>query len=65
VIEDEHLIAQHREAVEVVGALVVRDGRDRRLEPGDVRFERDGDPVAEAPLHPGADGLEEPRAGDR
>ncbi len=60
VIEHEHLVAQHREAIEIVGALVVRDGRDRGLEPGDVRFERDGDLVAEAPLHAGADRPEEP-----
>ena len=61
VIEHEHLIAQHREPIEVVGALVVRDGRDRRLQPGDVRFERDRHLVAEAPLHARADRAQEPR----
>ena len=60
-IEHEHLIAQHRQPVEVLRALVVRDGRDRRLEPGDVRFERDRDLVAEAPLHARADRAQEPR----
>ena len=61
VIEHEHLIAQHREPIEVLGPLVVRDGRDRRLQPRDVRFERDRDLVAEAPLHARADRAEEPR----
>ena len=60
VVEHEHLVAQHREPIEVVGALLVRDGRDRRLQPGDVRFERDRDLVAEAALHARADRAQEP-----
>ena len=63
VVEHEHLVAEHGEPIEIVGALVVRDGRDRRLEPGDVRFERDRHLVAEAPLHAGADRAEEPGRG--
>ena len=51
VVEREHLVAQHREPVEVLGPLVVLDRRDRRLQRGDVRFERDRDLVAEAALH--------------
>ena len=50
VVEREHLIAQHREPVEVLGPFVVLDRRDRRLQRGDVRFERDRDLVAEAAL---------------
>ena len=61
VIEHEHLIAQHRQAVEVLGTLVMGDAGDRRLQARDVRFERDRDPVAEAPLHSGAHRAEEPR----
>src|SRR5438874_6319589 len=30
VVEHEHLIAQHREAIEVLGTLVVGDARDRK-----------------------------------
>jgi len=63
VIEHEHLVAQHREAVEVVRPLVVRDRGDRRLQPGDVRLERDRHAVAEAALHAGAHGTQEPRRG--
>ena len=37
-------------------AIVATDG----LQPRDVRLERDRDPVAEAPLHAGADGAQEP-----
>ena len=61
VVEHEHLVAQHREPIEVLGAFVMRDGRDRRLEAGDVGLERDRDLVAEAALHPGADRAEKPR----
>ena len=43
------------EPVEVLGPLVVRDGRDRRLQPRDVRLERDRHLVAEAALHARAD----------
>ena len=64
-IEHEHLIAQHGEPVEVIGTLVMGDGHQRCLQTGDVRFERDGDLVAEAPLHPGADRAEEPRCRGR
>ena len=61
VIEHEHLIAQHREAVEKLGALMMSDGPDRRLETGHVGFERDRHLVAEAPLHTRADDAQEPR----
>ena len=65
VVEHEHLIAQHRQAIEIVGPLLMRDGRDRRLQPGDVRFERDRHLVAEAALHARADGAQKPRRGGR
>ena len=61
VIEHEHLVAQHREPVEIVGTLMVRDRRDRRLESRDVRLERNGHFVAEAALHSRADDAQEPR----
>ena len=48
------------EAIEVVRPLLVRDGRDRRLQPGDVRLERDRHLVAEAALHARADRAQEP-----
>ncbi len=60
VVEREHLIAQHREPVEILGSFVVLDGGDRRLQGRDVRFERDGDLVAETPLRPVEHDLEEP-----
>ena len=43
VIEREHLIAQHGQAVEVLGSFVVLDRADVGLERGDVGFE--GDPT--------------------
>jgi hypothetical protein len=61
VIEHEHLVAQHGEAIEKLRALLVGDRGDRCLEAGDMRLERDGDPVAEAPLHACAQGHQEPR----
>ena len=60
VVEDEDLVAQHREPIEIVGALVVRDGRDRGEQPRDVRFQGDRHLVAEPALEAGADGAEEP-----
>ena len=65
VIEDEYLVAQHRQPVQVIGALVVFDGGHRRLEPGNVRFERDGQSVAEIALDATADHPQEPRRGRR
>ena len=38
--------------VEILGPLVVLDGRDRCLQRRDVGFERDGDLVAESTLRP-------------
>ena len=65
VVEREHLIAQHREAVEILGPLVMLDGRDRRLQGRDVGFERDGDLVAEPALHAGEHDAQEPRGRGR
>ena len=48
------------EAVEVLGPLVVLDGRHRRLQARDVRLEEDRHAVAEAALRAIADDLEEP-----
>ena len=50
VVEGEHLVAQHRQPVEVLGAFLVLDGGHRRLQAGHVRLEGDADPVAEAAL---------------
>ena len=60
VVEHEHLVAQDREPVEVLGTLLVGDRRDLRLQPRHVRLERDRDPVAEAALHARADRAQEP-----
>ena len=64
-VEHEHLIAQHRQAVEIVRPLLMRNGCHGGLEPGDVRFERDRDPVAESTLDASADRAEKPRRGGR
>ena len=53
------------EPIEIVGPLLVRDRRDRGLQPRDVRLERDRDLVAEAALHARADGAQEPGRGGR
>ena len=63
VVEHEHLVAQHRQPVQVLGALVVLDGRDRRLKPGHVRFERDGQAVAKPALGAIAHDPQEPGRG--
>ena len=63
VVEHEDLIAQHRQAVEILRAFLMSDGGDGCLQSGDVRLERDGDLVAEAPLHARADGAEKPGGG--
>ena len=60
VVEQEHLIAQELQPIEVLGPLVVLDARDRRLQAGDVRFELDRGPVAEAHLDAVADRAQEP-----
>ena len=60
-IQDENLVAQHGEAVQIVGALMMGDGDQRCLKAGYVRFERDGDLVTEAPLDSGAHRSEKPR----
>ena len=59
-VEHEDLIVQHGEPIEVVGPLLVGDGRHGGLQPGDVRFQRDGDFVAKASLHAGAHRAEKP-----
>ena len=55
VVEREHLIAQHRQPVEVLGSFVVFDRGYRSLKTGNVRLQSDGDLVAEAPLDAAAD----------
>jgi hypothetical protein len=68
VVEHEHLVAQHGDAVEQLGPLLMGDRRHRRLEPGHVPFQGDRHLVPEPPLHPGADRAQEPgrhgRAGE-
>ena len=63
VVQHEHLVAQHGEAIEVVRAFLVGNGGHRGLQARDVGFEGNGHPVAEAALHAGADGAQEPRRG--
>ena len=63
VIEHEHLVAQHREPIEILRALLVRDRGDRGLQARHVRFERDGHFVAEAALHARADRAQKPGRG--
>ena len=60
VIEHEHLVAQHGEAIEVLRHFLMRDRPDRRLEFRDVRLERDRHLVAEAALHARRDDAEKP-----
>ena len=61
VVQHEHLVAQHRDSIEVLGDLLMRDRYDARLQPGDVRFERDRHLVAESALDARADRAQEPR----
>ena len=65
VVEREDLVAQHGEAIEIVGPFVVLDRRHRSLQPRDVRLEEDRHAVAEAPLRPVADDAQEPRGDGR
>ena len=65
VIQHEHLIAQHRNPIEILGNLLVGDARDARLQPRHVRLERDGDLVTKAALDAGAHRAQEPGAGRR
>ena len=61
VVEHERGVAQHGQAVEVLGALLVLDRGDRRLQPGDVGLHGDGDAIAEAPRQPLVDHADVPR----
>ena len=63
VVQHEHLMAQHRQAIEVVGTLLMRDGRDRCQQRRDMGLERDRDLVAEPALNARAHGDEEPCCG--
>ncbi len=63
VVQHEHLMAQHRQPIEVVGTLLVRDGRNRCQQRRDMGLKRDSDLVAESALNARADGDEEPCRG--
>ena len=63
VVEHEDLIAEDREAIEIIGSLLVRNRRNRREQRCHVRLERDRHLVAEAAGHARADGLKKPRRG--
>jgi hypothetical protein len=65
VIEHEDLITEDREAIQIVGTLVMLERRDRRLQPCDMRLERHRHAIAKAPLRAIADDAEDPRAGRR
>ena len=60
VIEHEDLVAQDRQPVQVLAALLVGDGGDRRQQSGDVRLECNRHLVAKPALHSDADGLKKP-----
>ncbi len=62
-IEHKHLVTEHGQAIQIVGALVMRDRRDRGLEASHVRFQRDLDLVAKTSLQTDTDGAQEPRCG--
>ena len=66
VIENEHLIAEHRQAIQILRALLMRDCRDGSLQTGDMRLQCNGHLVAETALHPRAEGAQKPgcRRGD-
>jgi hypothetical protein len=65
VIEHEHLVAEHRQAIEILGTLLVRDGRHRCLQVRHVRFERDGHPIPKRALDARADRAQHPGGGCR
>ncbi len=60
-VENEHLIAQHGQAIQVVGTLVMRDRGNGGLKPRDVRFQSDLDLISKPSLHADAHGAQEPR----
>ena len=61
VVQHEHLIAQHGQAVEILGALHVLDGSDGCLQLRHVGLQGNRDLVAKPPLHARADRAEKPR----
>jgi hypothetical protein len=65
VIEHKDLIAEHRESIEVVRALVMGYGGCRRLQSGNMRFKGYGDLVTKTSLHPSADRSQQPGRGRR
>ena len=60
VVQHEHLVAQHGQAIEVLGPLMVGHRDHRGLQPGHMRLKRDGHLVAESALYAGADGAQKP-----
>ena len=65
VVQHEHLIAQHGEAVEVVAPLLQFQTGDRGLQGGHVGLQSDRHPVAEAAGQPVVDDPEQPAEGRR
>jgi hypothetical protein len=61
VVEREHLVAQHRQAVEIVMAFVVFDGGDAGLQARDVGLQRNRNPIAEPTLESIEHDAQEPR----
>jgi len=57
------VVAEHGDAVEVVGPLVVLDRGDRGLQVGHVRLEHDGGAVGEAAVDAVAHDIEQPAGG--
>ena len=65
VVEHEDLVAEHRQPIEIVRQLLVRDRHDRSLESRDVRLECDRNLVAKATLPARAYRAQEPGRGSR
>ena len=64
-VQPERVAPQDLESVEVLTALLVRDGRDRGVQPRDVGLHGDRQAVAEAAAEPVEDDLQPPQQGRR
>ncbi len=60
VVQHKDLVAQHRQTIQIVGALVMSNGGHRCLESCDVCLQRDLDLVAKPALHTRADSPQKP-----
>ena len=65
VVKHEHLIAENRQPIKILRALLMRDRRDRCLQSRNVRLERNRNSVTETALYARADRAEKPGRGGR